>query len=294
MLLDRGMAWLGSGRISDAITASQAATALEPAAPEGWALLGRAHTRNRDFRAAQEALTTAVERGDTSTGTLVYLGSVQWENGDLGGAEATYRRAIEGTGRSDLALAQLGRLELWQGRYEEAAETLGVALAAGSSAPDVLFDRAEALRGAGRFEEAIGAYRRVNLVAPTLYKAYYGLAVVLARAGRAEESAREFARYEELYREDQERTRVQERGKGEMERARALLREGEVDAALTHLASQAQSADVLALVAQAHAQAGRKQDALATLERAVSLDPGRADLRRLLNEVRLMPPGDGQ
>ncbi len=291
MLLDRGRQWLGSERISDALLVLEAATALQPGSPEGWALLGRAHTRNRDFDAAQEALEEAVKRGDGSARTLIFLGGVLWENGDLAAAESRYEGALA-AGGSGIALAQLGRLMLWQGRYVEAAEILTSALGAGSSAPDVLFDRAEALRGAGRTEEAIEAYRQVNRVAPTLFKAYYGLAVALGQAGRTEESREEFTRYETLYREDQERTRVQERNKGEVERARALLEAEETDAALAHLATLPESADVLALIARGQWMAGRTAEALATLERAVGLDPRRSDLRRLLSEMRMAPAGD--
>lgn len=293
MLVDRAKGWLREGRVPGAVALLDAATGYQPESPEGWALIGRAHARNRDYGAAQDALSAAVDLGDTSAGTLVFLGAVLWENGDLAAAEATYKRSLEAGGGGGLARAQLGRLMLWQGRYAEAADTLGLALAVVAPSPDVLFDHAEALRGAGRVEEAIEAYRRVNRVAPEMLRGYYGLAVMLARAGQTQESAAAFARYEELYREDQEWTRVEERNKGEIERARAWIEEGRIDAALAHLGTLEQSADVLVLSAQAHSRAGRKAQALSMLERAVSLDPGRQDLRRMLGEMRMTSSGDG-
>lgn len=286
MLLQRGSAWLGSGQVFEAIQVFEAATELQPESPLAWAYLGRAHTTGRAFDRAEEAFATAVDLGDTSDSTLFGLGAAQWENGDLRSAEVTLRRAIEVSGGKGFFLAQLGRLLLWQGRYAEAADTLGAAVGAGASASYILFDRAEALRGSGRIDEAIGAYRQVTQVAPTLFKAYYGLAVALSRAGRDAESNAEFSRYERFYREDQKRTREHERSLGEMERARSLLHAGETQAALGHLSHLPQSADVLALTAQGQCREGRTEEAVATLERAVSLDPGRADLRRLLSGMR--------
>jgi tetratricopeptide (TPR) repeat protein len=291
MLVERGRGWLQAERTADAVAVLEAATERQPDAAAGWTWLGRAYTRDRDFEAARRALERAVELGDTTAATRVFLGAVQWEGGDLAAAEETYRRAIAG-GDGGVASAQLGRLLVWQGRYAEAVEVLDSTVGPGTPA-DVLFDRAEALRGAGETEAAIAAYRHLCQLAPTLFKARYGLAVVLGQAGQEEASADELARYAELYRQDQEWTRIHERNQGEMERARSMVREGRFEEALEHLAGLAQSAEVLALTARAYSLAGRPDEALAALERAVSLDPSRLDLRRQLGEMRMRPPGNG-
>lgn len=294
MLLNRSRVWLDSGRAEDAVALLDHATRVAPEMTEAWVELGRAHSRNRDFLAARSALERAVELGDTDPTTFVFLGAVEWESGDLEGAERAYRRSLELSPGFGRAAAQLGRLMLWRGRYGEAADLLETALAALQPTVEVLFDHAEALRGAGRFEQAVGAYRRVVALAPESLKASYGLAVVLAGAGESDESRAEFGRYESLYREDQERSREIERARGEVDRARSLLDAGEVQAALDHLAELPQSAEVLALMANGHLLAGRRTEALIAMERAVRLDPERADLRRQLGELRMTPSGDGR
>lgn len=277
---------LAQGQPDLAIEALQRALELAPDSAEAWFLLGRAHTRRRDYGPAHDALERAIALGDSSMRTRFFLAAVLWEQGQLDEAEVTYRAALEAPGDPTQVLAQLGRLLLWQGRYQEALDPLRLAAERAPGAVEVLYDLAEALRGAGLGDEAIEIYRRVTELAPDLLKARYGLAVLLAARGDRAGSEAEFAVYRRLYEEDQQRTRLTERRDGELDRARDLLGRGAAAEAARHLEELPETVDGLMLLATAYGLLGRDEDAVGALERAVVLDPSRADLRRALGERR--------
>jgi tetratricopeptide (TPR) repeat protein len=287
LLMTRGEGWLGAGEPAKAISVLTTAVRLAPESAEAFALLGRSHTGNRDFEAAEVALRRAIDLGYRDPTILTFLGAVLWESGRLEEAEPVYREAVELSGGALFPLAQLGRLLLWQGRYAEAADFLRQAAQRDPTAPLVHFDLAEALRGSDQVDEAIATYRRVTLMAPDLLKAHYGLAVLLARRGDAEASREVFEVYQRLYKEDQERTRMTEREEGEIDRGRALLRAGKAQEAIAHLDSLSESVELLLVKSQAYSAAGDDEAAVQALERAVILDPSRQDVRRLLADKRL-------
>lgn len=286
LLLRTGEEWIKSGEYAQAQRILEEAIRLEPDSPQSHALVGRARALNRNYLAAEEALTRAVELGVEDLRTLLYLGSTLWENGRIAEAEAIYRRTVERSGRARLPLHQLGRLFLWQGRFEEAMIVLREA-AMKTLAPDLQFDLARALEGSGEAQEALAAYRRITELAPDHSKARYRLALLLTRVGEHEAAERELAVYRRLYEEEQERTRLQGLQQREIDRGYDLLRRGQVKAAIRHLKSLPETEDTLAILARAYSRAGEHGAAVGALERAIALAPHRDDLRRLLVEARL-------
>jgi len=287
ILSDGGNRLLGSGEAKRAIAVLSKAVELSPDNPDMQFLLGRAHTQNRDFESAEAPLRRAIELGIRDPSALVFLGAVLWESGRMEEAEPVYRQAVEATGRAYMALSQLGRLLLWQGRYEEAVGLLQEASMRDPRAVETLFDLAGALRGAGQTEEAIAAYRRVASLAPDLIKGHYGLAILLARTGDREGSQKEFAEYERLILEEQERQRLSELEVGEVDRARLMIREGRVEEAIAHLESLEETVEVLLARAEAYRVSGDLTAALEILQRAAVVDPSRQDVRQLLASLRM-------
>ena len=78
-----------------------------------------------------------------------------------------------------------------------------------------------------------------------------------------------------------------EREEGEIDRGRALLREGKAEEAIAHLDSLSESVELLLVKSQAYSAAGDVDAAIQALERAVILDPSRQEVRRLLADKRL-------
>jgi len=206
-ILARAEAWLAKGDLACAEALAEAALEHHPDAAEAWALLGRVRVLDRRHLSAEEPLRRAVELGQSDPRTLLYLGATLWENAQPTEAEEVLRRAVAASGRHRLALQQLGRLLSWSGRYEEAAEILREAALRGRPDPGLALDLATALEGAGRLDDALAAYRRAIELDPENGRARYGRAQVLAELGREKEAEAEMARYRELYREGQERTR---------------------------------------------------------------------------------------
>ena len=286
LLIEAGAARLRDGDAATAVDLLEVGGQADPASGAAFSMLGRARSQLRDYEAAEAALREAVARGDANPTTLVFLGAAQWENGRLEEAEATYRRAVEASGRQALPLAQLGRLLLWRGRYEEAVPALTEALARQPRAVEVHLDLAEALRGAGRRDEAIAAFEAVVRAAPDQMKARYGLARLLAQRGDTEASREHFAAYQQLYQADQKRALADEAWKGALDLARHRLDQGKAQAALDGLVSLPATVEVLDLRSLALIALGRNEEALAALQQAVVLDPGRSELRRRLGDLR--------
>ena len=287
MLSTGGNRFLGSGEAEDAIVLLSRAVELSPENPELQFLLGRAHTQNRDFEAAEAPLRRAIDLGIRDPSALVFLGAILWESGRMEEAEPVYRQAVQATGRAYMPLSQLGRLLLWQGRFEEAVGLLQEATMKDPSSIGALFDLAEAQRGAGQIEAAISSYRRVVSQAPDLIKSHYGLGMLLARTGDREGSQKELAEYQRLIAREEERQRLSELELGEVERARLMIRSGSVEEAIAHLEGLEESVEVLSVRAQAYRATDNPHAALESLQRAVVLDPSRQDVRQLLAELRM-------
>ena len=289
LLTRAGDRWLRIGAYEGAQAVLELAVELRPDDASLLARLGRAQTLNRNHRSAVASLERAVELGRRDAEVYAYLGTALWEVGRLDEAEARYREslAIE---RSPLGVYQLGRLLLWQGRYAEAVPLLREVAGVSASA-DILVDLADAQRGAGDVEGAISTYRRVLARAPGMIKAHYGLATVLRQSGDLAGARGELETVGRLHEESEERTRREQREKGEIDRAREMLRDNRVGEAIAQLESLTASVDALSLLARAYLRNGDPAGAGRALEEAIALDPGNSELRRQLAEARRLAAG---
>jgi Flp pilus assembly protein TadD len=294
VLLALGEGLIESGLYEPAAESLRRAAALAPTsgalAGRIQADLGRALVLDRKPASAVEALHRAASLGVADVRSLQYLGAALWESGNIEEAEAVYRRLASESG-SALVLQELGRLLLWQGKAAEAAEVLRRASAADARAADTWVELGRALEATGQAREAEAAYRRAAELAPERSDAHYGLALLLARSGRPgarEEAARQMEVYRKLAAAERERTRNEGLEKIRLERGWALLREGRPQDAQTQFAALPESGESLAGLAAALAAAGDHAGAVTALERAVTLAPGRRDLRLKLAEQRLL------
>ena len=286
-LVESSNRFLGSGEPKKAVLLMTRAAELWPEDPGLQLLLGKAHTQNRDFEAAEAPLRRAIEMGTEDPSALVFLGAILWESGRMAEAEPVYRQAIEATNRAFMPLSQLGRLLLWQGQFEEATGLLQEAAQKNPRDVGTLFDLAEALRGSNQVDEAIATYRRVLLLAPRMNKAHYGLAMMLARSGDREGSKAEFEIYNQWILAAEEGNRMAEIEEGEVDRAGLMLRQGQVEEAIAHLEGLEETVEVLLARAQAYRAAGNLDAAIEGLQRAVAFDPSRQDVRQMLASIRM-------
>ena len=281
-----GEGLLRAGRHAAAAEVLTEVTSWAPQSSHWHALLGRALALAQDPARAAHALRRAVDLGEGSVTTRLYLASALWDAGEVDAAEALYRALVDETS-AFLPIWQLGRLLRWRGDMEGAVVMLRRARRMRPQAADVTVELAAALGGT---PEALAAWRRAVASAPDDRGARYGLARSLARAGEHEAAREEMAIYQRLYAEEQERTRREGLLRARLDRGWELLERGELAASRDHfsdlLEESGEGAETFAGLAQAHAALGAHGEAVRILERAVRLAPEREDLRRLLEAER--------
>ncbi len=293
MLARLGEGLMGTGQYEAAAEILAEAAELDPAAARLQALLGKAHLFAQNHLAATAPLERALELGDRSPATRLYLAAALWETGRPGDAEPIYRRLVEEAPGNFVAVHQLGRLLLWQGRAAEAVPQLRRAATLRPTAADAAFDLAQALAAADELDEALAAYRRAVELEPGNFQAHYGMGRVLARRGEQEAARLAIATYQRLYAADQERTRRQSLERARLDRGWELVDRQAYEEAVRHFSSLAESSEALAGLATAYSRLGDHPRAVEHLERAVSLAPERQDLRLMLAEERLAAEDGG-
>ncbi|MGD2115430.1 MAG: tetratricopeptide repeat protein [Acidobacteriota bacterium] len=288
---------LAEERPEDAVTILEGALeAVEGGAPQArradlHALLGRALALGDRYAEAADHLERAVALGRADLGTLLYLGSSQWEVQRFEPAVETLQRAAErsaGTPSEFLAHHQLGRLLLFLGRPADALGALERAAELRPEAFDARLDLARALDRSGATERAVTAYREVVEMAPQSPHARWGLGQALVRLGEREAAAEHLAVYREIYEAQQEETREGFLVEARLARARELFEARRLDEAERIVVELPETAGTLEALARIRATGGDFQGAVEALEKAVSRAPDREDLRRLLAEARLL------
>ncbi|MFF3323071.1 tetratricopeptide repeat protein [Streptomyces sp. NPDC002889] len=293
-----------AGEYEAALADSLRALELDPASAAALHGRGRTHRRLGDLDAALCDLDRALELDPGFAWTLAERGEVHRLAGryeeavaDLDGAVgggldhhwplASRGHALLLLGRTDEALRDLDRaLELrpayvWallrraraRTRRGDFAGALADLSRAGGLAPDnpwIAGERGDAYRFAGRFEEAVAEYTRALELDPAYAWALGSRAMALEASGRPAEALRDLDRALEL-----EPDYVWAR----LRRAEVCERLGDRAGARADLDRAAATANgreawELAASGAAHALAGRHEEALADLDRALRLAPG--------------------
>ena len=228
-----------------------------------------------------------------------------------------YRKSLDADPEYAAAHAGMGRALFRLGRYEQAAESLARAMSLRPDTPTSVFQLlADALRAQQRYEEAIERYRAVLQIDPGYAPAHAGIGYALLEMRRYEEAVESLARSVSLQQESPEAA------DRHVAMGRAFVALGRTEAAEEHYARALEfdsrnprALDSLAVLrfqhqryeealhlyetlievggdsAQVHANLGatlyylgRPEEALRSLDRALSLDP---DLARTgLEEMR--------
>ena len=263
------------------------AVAVDPASAAAHLALGHAYLVDNEFPQAVIHLQRAIELGEHGLTAGIYLGSALWENGQLEAAENVYRETLERHPNHALTQRSLGGLLLWQGRYAEAVPLLQRAAAQSFSSPELQYDLASALAGAGQVETALEAYRRTIELAPDLAQAHYGYAVLLARSGKREPAARELAEFRRLQAQAAEKTDQEYLRNARLNYGWNLLSEGKAAEAVQYFESLPPSRDRLVGLAKALSATGDHRRAIGALEQALLLSPGDRSIEMRLLDERL-------
>ncbi len=260
VFLARLPAWQGELALGRSIVAAQ------PESAKGHEKLGSelarvartlaGEERARLLAAAEAEIRTAIGILPDYAGAWANLSLVVLDRGDHEAWAVAADRHHSLAPRDLMAISQKAMVELYCGRPDEALRISEEGLARFGAAPAVARPRAEALFRLGRLEEAIASLRRLRGVYPDDVEVWRLWIDALVATGRVAEARLELDRLLAAPRRESPYSRT---GGGaaadHLRRARLALESGEVDSA--------------------------RRD----LRRALQLDPGLAEARRLLGDA---------
>jgi tetratricopeptide (TPR) repeat protein len=150
---------LHQGRTLDAIPILQQTVHEYPDSYYAWLVFGRALTKQRKLKAAEQALQKALELAPVSAETQFYLGVARYLQANYRGAEAMFRSAIEA--KPDFAPAHydLGRCLLHKGDRDGAIEAFRAALRYEADYADAHTSLSQQLVAKGQRDEALAEAR---------------------------------------------------------------------------------------------------------------------------------------
>ncbi len=193
------------------------------------------------------------------------------QKGRLQEAEAGYRRILEAAPAHGDALHLLGVLSCQTGRHDEGERLIRSALKGNPNNPVYLDNLGNALRAAGKPEDALAAYRRAAAASPGTPNAgaiHLKMARFLKSQGRLDEAA---ASYAASLAVTPNRDRVR------LERAECLSAQGKTAEAVSeyarYLERHPSDSTVLGEMGAALNRLGRYPESVAILDRAIAQNP---------------------
>ena len=319
--VDLGETLRKRSRYGEAIEMFGKALEADPDLAAGHAGLGLALFDSERHEEALAALKRALALDPNAAGEIsLFAGRAARESGRLAAAAGHFRRAAALHPRDAALLNELSDLLMAQGRRGEAEQYRRRALEARPNALAGLHVAAEQLRQAGRHEEAMASYREALRIDPDFAPAHVGIGAALLDLERYEEALEALERG--ISSDPDAATAATAhylagralQGLDRMDEAaaqfeRAVERDPNHAEALDHLAhwrfGREEYEEALALYraraelvpddATLHANTGvtlyflgRHDEALASIERALQLDPGDETAQRQAEELRAL------
>ncbi len=309
------------GRFGEAIEMYRAALGTDPDLAAAHAGLGLSLFETGRHGEALAALqrTLALDPDAPSAGEIAMAaGRAAVEVGRLDAADAHFRRAVALEPTSPAPLMELSNLLAARGRRAEAEEYLRRAREARPNDPAAFHVIGEGLRAAGRHDEAVASYREALRIDPDFAPAHVGIGAALLDGERYDEALESLERgfspgadpataATAYYLAGRTLLGLGRNDEAAAHFQRAIERDPGHTEALDHLAlwwfgrqeyEQALAlyrahADLVPANPTVHANTGvtlyflgRHDEALASLERALQLDPTHDTARRLASDLR--------
>ncbi|MEL7061431.1 MAG: tetratricopeptide repeat protein [Acidobacteriota bacterium] len=312
------------GAVRDALETLEAIRSRAPDDARAYLLSALVLRDAEQLEAATELLHQAEARGVGGAPLASELGLLLLAGGKAADAEAVAARHLSVDGDAGGPNLVMGlALAAQPARRAEATPYLEKALAGGAPDPGRIHLELGALAFDGCSEAAIGHFRTARELRPDLAQAHYRLGSALAACGRTDEAATHLTRFREMAGDADARDHAARAAGADLNVVRTLAANGRPLAALESLAeiesrspddarvarlrarlelalqrdadalASARRADALLpgqvesllLVGLAASRVGELVDAASALERALAVDPRRADVHALLAAV---------
>jgi tetratricopeptide (TPR) repeat protein len=153
--LYRAESLLRQGRTQEALLLLQQTTQNYPDSYYAWLMLGRALTKQRNLKAAEQALRTALKLAPDSAEVQFYLGVALFHQGNFRAAEELFRGAAEAKPNFAAAHYNLGYCLVHKGDRTGAMESFRVALRCKADYSDAHTMLSGLLMGSGQLMEAL-------------------------------------------------------------------------------------------------------------------------------------------
>lgn len=214
---------LQSGSHAEAEQYCLEALGLQPEHPEALNMLGLARRAMGDLDIADKAMVRAINAAPNRPEYYLNLGNLRRSRGNLQQAAQLYAFALDCEPKAYEARLYLGETLIEMGIGDKALDYLAPLSVAKAREPRVWRAYAEALKAAGRTEDALKAYDRAIELDPAYAAAHHNRGALLNDMGRFEEALRSL---------DKAEGAGLKRAEAHVNRAHALMGIGKMDAAV--------------------------------------------------------------
>jgi serine/threonine protein kinase/Flp pilus assembly protein TadD len=270
----------GSGRSDEAIAELQRVLELQPSSDAAHRKLGEIYGVRRRIDDAVREFDEAIRLRPDYWESHRAKGLLLWRAGRLSEAETEFREVVRLQPDSPIGYQLLGNAHASGGDFAEATKDYQTALNHGGNfGPNSSLGYVSYVQG--RFDEAVTFYQRAIKARPGSATTHWNLADALRHLGRDSEARQEYQRATELFDVDLGIDATD--GNSLSVRATCQARLGRMAKAQADIARAVElapdDADVQYQRALVLSLAGRRDDALSALEKAVALGYSRALLR---------------
>lgn len=190
-----GLAFVRAGNSPAALLSYRTAVSLRPNHAPTLAKLGRVLASVGDQAEAQSTFRRAIAIDPGNADTWNALGAINATSGDFDSAGAMFRRTLELDPTHDEArdnlvgvLLRLGEKAVSESRWDAAVETFEEGIRLNPNSFDCHYNRALALAGTKKLDDALAGYRRALVLRPNDPKALNNIGHVLLAQGKPEEA----------------------------------------------------------------------------------------------------------
>jgi protein O-GlcNAc transferase len=280
---------LKDGDYAEAQVGYEAALAIEPDHPQATVGLGTCYLKNRQVKKAQELLAAYLTRDPGNTAARLVLARALIRQAQFQDAAVELRRALERDPDNLLANYNLGFIAYRSRDYDTAQKHLKRTLELRPDHPEAHYTLGLTYMALGRYDEAVSELERAIAIDPKHVGAHFNLAGAAERAGRTDLAERERAIYADLSgRSKAEAERSSQVKASSLKAVEFLMAEKFPEALQEYRKLLEANPDYAPLyndIGRVQLKLGQRQEALASLRRAVELDPKLSEPHYLLSNL---------